>query len=260
MDLTQFAIPGLPQAYYIPNFVTEDEEKYLIRKITESPLPRWRHLQNRRLQILGGEVTSKNVLLPQAFPSYITEYPDIIGRLRPTGAFAASPHKQPNHIILNEYRAGQGIMAHEDGPSYYPVVATLSLGSHAVFHYYRYTSISVGADEGLTSGKGGKGRSINTTPVMSVLLEPRSLVITTQELYATHLHGIDDVHVDTFPATGRDPETLSSTGIANIELISDEVMKDVVRGGGSLGRETRYSLTCRDIERVAGHGLGLGRR
>ena len=34
MNLAQFAIPGHPQAYYIPNFVNEDEEKYLIRKVS----------------------------------------------------------------------------------------------------------------------------------------------------------------------------------------------------------------------------------
>lgn len=149
---------------------------------------------------------------------------------------------------------------HEDGPSYYPVVATISLGSHAMFHYYRYANTAVGIDEGVSSAKGGKGKRIDMTPVMSVLLEPRSLVITTRELYTTHLHGINDVQIDIFPAPGDDSEFPTSTEIANVELISDSAMKTVVQGGGSLGRQTRYSLTCRDIERVAGRGMGLGRR
>ena len=32
VGLDVFAIPGLKDAYYIPNFVTEHEEGYLIRK------------------------------------------------------------------------------------------------------------------------------------------------------------------------------------------------------------------------------------
>ncbi|KAI0750351.1 hypothetical protein BC629DRAFT_1230948 [Irpex lacteus] len=260
MNIAEFAVPGTTQAYYIPNFITEDEEKYLIRKILESPLPRWRHLQNRRLQILGGDVTAKNVLLPQAFPPYITDYPDIISRIRDTGAFSASPHGQPNHVILNEYLAGQGIMPHEDGPSYHPVVATLSLGSHAVFHYYRYASNGVDVDEGLPSANGGQGRPIDRNPVISVLLEPRSLVITTQELYTAHLHGIDDVQVDVFPAPAGDLESLPLTNLANAHIISDADMRSVVHSGGTLTRATRYSLTCRDVERVAGRGTGILRR
>lgn len=36
MNIAEFALPGIPQAYYIPNFITEDEEKYLIRKVSYS--------------------------------------------------------------------------------------------------------------------------------------------------------------------------------------------------------------------------------
>ena len=73
----------------------------------------------------------KNTLVPQAMPSFLTTYPDLMGRLSGTSAFTSSPHQRPNHVIMNEYLPGQGIMPHEDGPSYHPVVATISLGSHA---------------------------------------------------------------------------------------------------------------------------------
>ena len=40
MDLKSFAIEGVNTAYYIPDFVSEDEEAYLIRKVsTPSSLP-----------------------------------------------------------------------------------------------------------------------------------------------------------------------------------------------------------------------------
>ncbi|KAI0697800.1 hypothetical protein BC835DRAFT_1405596 [Cytidiella melzeri] len=254
MDLAKFSIRGVQQAYYIPNFITEDEEKYLIRKITESPLPRWKSLHNR------GELTVKNVLLPQSFPPYMTDYPDIIGRIKSTGLFSASPHGGPNHVILNEYLAGQGIMPHEDGPSYHPVVATLSLGSHAVFHYYRYIPADIARSNEVEPEEGGKGRSIDNTPVMSVLLEPRSLVITTQDLYTAHLHGIDDVEVDVFPAPASGLQVPPAFRMANIDLISDAGMKAAVTNGGTLERRVRYSLTCRDVERVVSRGIGFGRR
>jgi len=191
-------------------------------------------------------MSSKNVLVPQEFPPFVSQFPDLVARIRDTGAFQLSSHGAPNHIILNEYLPGQGIMPHEDGPIYHPVVATLSLGSHAVFHYYRYKSEE--QDDVLPTTTAifstSNGRSIDKDPVLSMLLEPRSLVITTSELYTSHLHGIDDVQEDTFG-----PE--SGITIANAELLANGVMKEIVEKGGTLRRETRYSLTCRDVEKVA---------
>ena len=42
-----------------------------------------------------------------------------------------------NHVLLNEYLSGQGIMAHLDGPMFHPTISTISLGSHAVIKFYR---------------------------------------------------------------------------------------------------------------------------
>ncbi len=66
----------------------------------------------------GGEISSKGVLLAQQLPDFIeasvifyinsflfwnnVNSPDIISRIKSTGAFEGSPHKGPNHIILNE--------------------------------------------------------------------------------------------------------------------------------------------------------------
>ncbi|TEB33852.1 hypothetical protein FA13DRAFT_1730122 [Coprinellus micaceus] len=170
---------------YIPNFVTEDEEDYLVRKIQESPQPKWKKLQKRRLQIWGGEMTAKGTLCEEPLPTFVCQHPDLIGRIKATGVFNGSPHGSPNHIIMNEYEAGQGIMPHEDGPKYHPVVATLSLGSHSVFHYYRYNETE--SPEG--QGASGSGRSIDRNPVLSLLLERRSLVISFNDMYTSHLHG-----------------------------------------------------------------------
>ncbi|TFK48225.1 hypothetical protein OE88DRAFT_1684881, partial [Heliocybe sulcata] len=265
-DLSQWQVPGADAAFYIPNFVTQDEEAYLIRKIVEAPRHRWKQLANRRLQIWGGEMTNNNLLIQSEMPAWLNQCPDIITRLRETGAYANSAHGAPNHVILNEYQAGQGIMPHQDGPAYHAVVGTISLGSHAVFHYYEYADDDQQRDfgqsmrhEDVLTG----GRRINPVPVLSLLLEPRSLIITTSKLYSCHLHGIEPLETDSFSAssTGHAVHQSSTTPykIANADLIQGSQEQDLVREGGSLKRGTRYSLTCRDVEKVVNRKF-MGKR
>ena len=144
---------------------------------------------------------------------------------------------------------------HEDGPSYHPVVATLSLGSHTVMHYYQYTP-PVSPDDGQ------HGRTIDTRPPLSLLLEPRSLVITTSALYTDHLHGISEVGEDHLIAHdgGRNNGETAGTRVANYEMIKGEDEKKVVMHGGTLRRQTRYSLTCRDVGKVFSIRPGVARK
>ncbi|KDQ55970.1 hypothetical protein JAAARDRAFT_36761 [Jaapia argillacea MUCL 33604] len=261
MTISQWQLQGVPATvYYVPDFVSEQEEEFMIRKILGSPRSSWKQLSNRRLQIWGqcGDLTPSNLLLPKKMPPFLTECPDIINRLRNTGVFEESPHGQPNHILLNEYEPGQGIMPHEDGSAYYPVVATISLASHAVFHYYRYQS-----GHGTTDHSGAisasRGRSIDPNPVLSVLLEPRSLIVTTSSLYTSHLHGIEELEEDSFTISSQDftQGQAAVVGspllprIANVDLLQSASVRRVVEEGGTLRRGTRYSLTCRDVEKVA---------
>ena len=39
-----------------------------------------------------------------------------------------------NHVLVNEYHPGQGIMAHTDGPSYRPIVCTITTGSGQILN------------------------------------------------------------------------------------------------------------------------------
>ncbi|KAF8192823.1 hypothetical protein K438DRAFT_1829726 [Mycena galopus ATCC 62051] len=246
VDLSSYRIPGHDACYYLPNFLTEEEEEYLIRKIKEYPQQRWKQLANRRLQLWGGELTSKNVLVAQPMPPFVQTYPDIIDRLKDiVFTPAGSPHGKPNHIIMNEYLPGQGIMPHEDGPAYFPTVATISLGSHCMFHYYQYKEDAEG---------GTGGRSIDTTPILTILLEPRSVVISEHALYSSHLHAIREIEEDTVTAgNATTPPVLADLGvpIANWDRVTDAHAIGVMSKGGVLKRATRYSLTCRDVEKVA---------
>ncbi|KAJ9478791.1 Fe2OG dioxygenase domain-containing protein [Pseudozyma hubeiensis] len=223
--------------FYIPNFISEDEERFLTEAILSAPKPKWKVLQNRRLQEWGGQILAKNnTLMPQAMPEFLSSYPDLVARLRKTGAFEASKHGEPNHCLVNEYLAGQGIMPHEDGPAYFPAVATISLGSHTLLDVYRYVDEDLQKDfdermkehdekatkDGTTETTDGDvpedstkakiipkeriegnvkivrgARAREPNPVFSILQEPRSLLITTGHVYKSYLHGIADRKVDT---------------------------------------------------------------
>jgi alkylated DNA repair protein alkB family protein 6 len=144
---------------------------------------------------------------------------------------------------------------HEDGPSYHPVVATISLGSHTIFHYYSYKSDNVLATAGSAGQPSTAGRLVDSTPVLSLLLEPRSVIITTSSLYTSHLHGIQELNEDIIvAAAGEDQMPLVGgldVPIANWHMLTGEKERSIMQNGGTLRRGTRYSLTCRDVERVA---------
>lgn len=113
-------------------------------------------------------------------------------------------------------------------------------------------------------------RIIDKTPVLSLLLEPRSLVITSQDLYTSHLHGLDGITEDIFAPHSRpnskkpnehsNPNSLNEEGIrvVNWEMVHDDDMKRVLAQGGVLKRGTRTSLTCRVVEKVRSLGGGIG--
>lgn len=132
-----------------------------------------------------------------------------------------------NHVLVNHYEPGQGILPHTDGPAYSPWAAILSLGSAAVFDFWRDHAHAA-------SGM---------LPALSLLLPPRSLLIFSEDAYQKHLHGLADRSCDTLE------------GIANASLVADA---DGLNGGvaswrrqlqsdGSLRREERYSLTIRHV-------------
>ncbi len=56
-----------------------------------------------------------------------------------------------NHVLVNAYLPGEGIMPHEDGPLYHPAVCILSLGSPAILRFWR----KGGCSEGELAQQGG---------------------------------------------------------------------------------------------------------
>ena len=54
-NLKYHTIDAVPDsAYYIPNFVSEQEEQIILNKVNTAPKSKWVQLSNRRLQNWGG--------------------------------------------------------------------------------------------------------------------------------------------------------------------------------------------------------------
>ncbi|EGX51614.1 hypothetical protein AOL_s00054g313 [Orbilia oligospora ATCC 24927] len=200
-----------------------------------------------------------------------------IGTKTTEGIFTKSPHSRPNHVLINEYPPGTGIPPHEDGGAYFPVVCTVSLGAHIILQVTPKKKMVIDHNNNNSSkeGEDGENGSSETitddnndnnknddndniqTTVYKIFQEPNSLLITTDDIYTEHLHGIEAVKVD---------EGLTDQMVANWELLSEETRRRIVEGGGKVEREeVRISLTYRDVLKVkdAGKlfgGRALGRR
>uniref|UniRef100_A0A669DCV5 AlkB homolog 6 n=1 Tax=Oreochromis niloticus TaxID=8128 RepID=A0A669DCV5_ORENI len=109
-ELKQFVVSEAPPtAYYVPDFISEDEESYLLQQVYRSPKTKWTQLSGRRLQNWGGLPHPKG-MLGERLPDWLQTYCEKISSL---GAFSG---KTANHVLVNEYKPGEGIMPHEDGP------------------------------------------------------------------------------------------------------------------------------------------------
>ncbi|KAG1683251.1 Alpha-ketoglutarate-dependent dioxygenase alkB 6 [Nymphon striatum] len=226
LDLKKYRVEQLPSvAYYIPDFISEEEESFLIQHILNSPKTKWNYLGARRLQMWGGRPHPKG-MIQEDLPQWIDPYCD---RICKTGVFEG---KSPNHILINEYLPGQGIMPHEDGPLYNPTITTINVGSHTLLNFFKPV------DHQLTDENAFETRCIG-----SLLLERRSLLILQEDLYNEYLHGINCVTSDVL-----------SDEILNLSMCSIPKIP-----GNNLHRSTRYSLTIRHVPKVSKVKLRLGR-
>lgn len=222
-------IKDLPSSgYYIPEFISTHEEQRLLSEIQRLPTTKWTVLTHRRLLSLPSTLTgaSKDTLFDTSLPKFLEE--PVIPRFEVLGAFDQSPHRAPNHVLINEYEPSQGIMPHTDGPAYHPTTATVSLGGHTVLDIYEKT------EDGERMPR----------PSWRILQEPRSLLITTGDMYRDTLHGISEVKVD---------NNLNSESIINWSLLGDASLFE----SGTAERQSRVSLTYRDVLKVAKLGGAL---
>jgi alkylated DNA repair protein alkB family protein 6 len=245
-SLDSFRLCQCPSyAYYIPNFISEQEEQQLLQRINEAPKPKWTQLKNRRLQNWGGIPHAKG-MIAEPLPDWLTSYCTKLANYNIFESFV------PNHVLITEYEAGQGltyyllllsffhsiyakltfmfiagIMPHEDGPLYYPTVSTISLGSHTLLDFYKKPSVDEHEKEN------------NRPCVFSLYLEPRSLVVLQQDMYATYLHGIKELNDD----------LIDSKFIWNFSHLDPSTLSALVEAK-SAKRTTRISMTIRYVPKA----------
>ncbi|XP_011642927.1 alpha-ketoglutarate-dependent dioxygenase alkB homolog 6 isoform X1 [Pogonomyrmex barbatus] len=202
-------------AYYIPNFITEDEEKQIIKCVNSVPQPKWTQLSHRRLQNWGGVPHPKG-MIAEEIPGWLQKYIDKVAALN-----AFEKGVLPNHVLINEYLSGQGIMAHSDGPLFHPVVTTISCGSHTFLDFYKRLEMTEQQQPKLE---------------FSLLLERRSLLILQKDLYHNYLHSIAET----------DADSISKSTIKNLHMCAEKFAE-----GEVIKRGTRLSLTIRHVPKTS---------
>ena len=207
--------------WHIGDWINEEEEAALTECIDRSHTYQWTKLLDRRLLHLGGSPTDslgKGIDI-EPLPAWMQAVCHEFVRCQVFPATAP-----PNHVLLNEYKPGQGIDAHKDGPLYAPLVAVLSLGSHATFQFVTNTP--------------------ERAPVASLLIPRRGLLIFSgDDAYTRHLH--------TVKAQLEDDPALP--GLVRLEdgLAGERETGDVGDGEPRLllRRGRRLSLTVRRVRR-----------
>ena len=202
----------------MPDFITGEEEEDLLFRIDNAPKPKWRELSNRRLQNWGGFPHPK-VTAGEPLPAWLELYVNKIANLK------LFEGKRPNHVLVNEYLPGQGILPHEDGPVFYPVICTINLSSHTVLNLWP------------------KKEQVSEAEKCCILLEARSLVVIRDDAYTSYLHGIDEIKSD-----------LLDEKICNLSQCKGRKVEDVLQ------RDRRISCTIRYVSNMRLDLLSLLRK
>ncbi|KAK9880246.1 hypothetical protein WA026_010122 [Henosepilachna vigintioctopunctata] len=211
--INNYKVEGIPESvFYIPDFITSKEEEEILYNVYSAPKPKWTCLLNRRLQDYGG-VPSEKGMIPDKIPQWLQKYMDRI-----TGLYVFG-EKKPNHVLVNEYLPGQGIMPHTDGPLFYPTITTISCGSHTLLRFLENDS--------------------ERKKICDILVERCSLLVIQGDMYSKYLHSIEGTSCD-----------ILSKDCVNIRNTSNKY--DI---GQSLKRDTRISITIRNVPKVLKIGL-----
>jgi alkylated DNA repair dioxygenase AlkB len=151
-------IPPIPGLKYLPNYITPAEEQAIVAAIDAAP---WDVTWDRRRQPYGARYGRTPSEAPPPIPAW--------GRALADRLHRESVVDRPfDHMLINEYLPGQGIALHRDYDPFDRTVVSLSLLSACVMDFRR--------------------PSDNRRE--SILLEPRSLLILTDEARYDWQHGI----------------------------------------------------------------------
>lgn len=163
-----------------PEYISPATEADLVSYFAAEAKSHWTALSSRRVILYGLHFVQSDT----SHRRYTRVTPEPIQRLAERLVADGYQDQLANHILVNEYKVGQGIMPHEDGPAFVPNAAIISLLSATVLDFYR------------------KDSADRSTPTTSIRLPPRSLCIIGDEAYTSHLHGIAERLADAGEARG----------------------------------------------------------
>jgi alkylated DNA repair protein alkB homolog 6 len=243
--LERFRVGRLPSVYIIEDFISEPEEAQLIENITSS-CAKFTQVRGRRLQNWGGVVGKGGTLIPTTMPRWLQHLTDRISQASKIYEDIADVGRNgPNHVLVNEYKLGEGILAHTDGPVYYPAVAILSLASPAIMRFYRQQRTASTSHGRETNGalvldkNNDRGAAHTTHLEAAVVLNRRSLLVFKDDAYTECMHGIDAVEEEELDDTVENPSAVHPADR------SEKGGKVYLRRTG-----TRISLTVRRVLKV----------
>lgn len=159
---------------YTANFLSVSEQTALDEALSSRP---WKKLRDRTVQNWGG-LPHVRGMVPVALPPFLST---LATRLATIGIFAQDA--PPNHVLVNRYSPGQGILPHTDGPAYVPTAAIVSLRAPILFDFLALVDPR-------------KEDSAERKRVASIWLEPGSLLVMKAAAYSEMHHAIADRHVD----------------------------------------------------------------
>eukprot|EP00927_Polykrikos_kofoidii_P075017 TRINITY_DN71076_c0_g1_i1.p1 TRINITY_DN71076_c0_g1~~TRINITY_DN71076_c0_g1_i1.p1 ORF type:complete len:484 (-),score=69.49 TRINITY_DN71076_c0_g1_i1:67-1494(-) len=225
--LEPFRIGDIPTVYYIPNWIDSVQERELIRH-ADVELNGWEKMTTRSTQEWGAgdRCVCGRGLTRDPLPKAHQHVADVLHQV---GIFDGALYPM-NSVRLNSYLPGQGIHPHCDGPVYYPKVGILSLNSPCIFSFYPRS----GTEDCMKWDPANNvpaGFREGDRPKMSVLLEPRSLVVFGRDAFWHHRHGIADHPIE------KVTEQVCNLGF----------LESPMRVGDEIKRARRVSLTMRHL-------------
>jgi hypothetical protein len=162
-----FRVGILPNLFYIPDIISPFNEFQLLESIAFAGLQKncWKQLNTRKLQCWGKNIPTDVVKRRDAsLPPWLSQISDALVQ---SGIF--EDNSRPDHVLINQYQALEGILHHTDGPLYHDNVAILSLSSTCLMTFRRNLKSE---DIGNYGGDGSDGGE-----VFNIVLQPRSLLI-----------------------------------------------------------------------------------
>ena len=156
-----------PHLYYYSSFLSPSEATWLHEDVLSSSRP-WHSLPHSGRQVQQWDFRSSEV----PTPAHLSLLADAL-----VSANVFSQDLPPNHVLINQYKSGGGILPHTDGPSYYPLTATVSLCSSALMQFRPRL---------LPSEIGVATQEVTT----EALLAPGSCLVFSDSYYTGMLHSI----------------------------------------------------------------------